>query len=95
MPAIQNVSQTDGTGVTVTWTSDNGAANYTASLIGETDTFSCQSTGMSCEVTELSCGSTYDVTVVATTSAGASLPSYVVPLETGIVGNEIFIMKYS
>ncbi|XP_042564917.1 fibronectin type III domain-containing protein 7-like [Clupea harengus] len=82
MPAIQNVSQTDGTGVTVTWTSDNGAANYTASLIGETDTFSCQSTGMSCEVTELSCGSTYDVTVVATTSAGASLPSYVVPLET-------------
>ncbi|XP_062412452.1 fibronectin type III domain-containing protein 7-like [Sardina pilchardus] len=82
MPEIQSVSQTDGTSVTVSWTSDNSAANYTASLVCETNTYSCESDGTSCEVPELACGSTCDVTVIATTSAGASLPSYAVPLET-------------
>ncbi|KAL2090271.1 hypothetical protein ACEWY4_014959 [Coilia grayii] len=83
MPTITSVSQTLGT-VTVNWTSDNSAANYTASFVCDTATVSCHSDGTSCEIAEtaLLCGSSCDVTVVATSSAGASFPSYVDALET-------------
>lgn len=83
MPKITSVSQSNTSGVLVTWSSDNTLANYTVTVIGEVgDTHICQSNGTSCQVTDLPCGSIYDVSAVAKSSAGESMPSYTVPLET-------------
>ncbi|XP_028823728.1 fibronectin type III domain-containing protein 7-like [Denticeps clupeoides] len=82
MPEIQNVSRTNNSGVSVTWRDNNNAANYTVSLLGQSDTRTCQSSGTSCQVSQLSCGNTYEVSVIAMTTGGFSLPSYTVPLET-------------
>ncbi|XP_043080820.1 fibronectin type III domain-containing protein 7-like [Puntigrus tetrazona] len=85
MPEITSVSQTNmnSSSVLVSWTSDNTVANYTASLIGLVgDTHVCSSNGSSCLVSNLPCGSIYEVSAIASTSAGESMPSYIVPLET-------------
>ncbi|XP_016147370.1 uncharacterized protein [Sinocyclocheilus grahami] len=60
----------------------NTEANYTVIAMGLTDTLTCSSSGTSCYIS-VSCGSTYDVSTYATTTAGQSLPSYSIPLETG------------
>ncbi|TRZ00552.1 hypothetical protein DNTS_008546 [Danionella cerebrum] len=63
MPEIKSVSQTNTSGVLVTWTSTNLVANYTVSVIGSVgDNRVCKSNGSSCEVTNLPCGSIYEVT---------------------------------
>ncbi|XP_063058173.1 fibronectin type III domain-containing protein 7-like [Engraulis encrasicolus] len=83
MPTIETVSQTNGT-VRVVWRSENHAANFTASLVCDTGTVSCDTEENSCEISadQIVCGSDCDVSVIATSGAGASFPSYVVPLET-------------
>ncbi|XP_058618381.1 fibronectin type III domain-containing protein 7 [Onychostoma macrolepis] len=86
MPKITGVSQTNtsSSSVLVSWTSDNTAANYTVSVIGTVgDPHKCHSNGSSCLVSNLPCGSVYEVSAIASTSAGESMPSYTFPLETG------------
>lgn len=58
--------------------------NYTVTAIGHYDKHTCQTKDNSCELTQLPCGSTYDVTAVATTKVGRSLPGFSKTLETGI-----------
>ncbi|XP_016113661.1 fibronectin type III domain-containing protein 7-like [Sinocyclocheilus grahami] len=85
MPEITSVSQTNtsSSSVLVSWTSDNTVANYTVSVIGSVgDTHVCHSNDSSCLVSNLPCGSVYEVSAIASTSAGESMPSYTVPLET-------------
>uniref|UniRef100_A0A3B4GC52 Fibronectin type III domain containing 7 n=1 Tax=Pundamilia nyererei TaxID=303518 RepID=A0A3B4GC52_9CICH len=62
--------------VTVSWTANNRAANYTVSANGDDDKHICSTNKSSCDITDLSCGSTYEVSVEATSTAGPSLPSY-------------------
>ncbi|XP_030643216.1 fibronectin type III domain-containing protein 7 [Chanos chanos] len=84
MPEILSITQNNSSSsVTITWSSANTAANYTANLIGAGTSHSCQSSGTSCEVHSLPCGSVYEVSAIASTAAGLSMPSYTVPLETG------------
>ncbi|KAM7387686.1 hypothetical protein PAMP_023908 [Pampus punctatissimus] len=68
--------------VSVSWTGNNRAATYTVSVLGDDSTHTCSTTGSSCDITELPCGSTYEVSVIATSTAGQSLPSYSDSLET-------------
>ncbi|XP_036375846.1 fibronectin type III domain-containing protein 7-like [Megalops cyprinoides] len=82
-PEILGITQTNASAVLISWRASNREANYTVSVVGERDSHTCQSTGTSCEVPHLPCGSIYEVSAVASTSVGLSLPSYVVPLETG------------
>lgn len=84
MPENIQVNQSNSSSVLVSWTSSNTAANYRVSVIGSVgDTHSCQSNGTSCLVPNLPCGSVYEVSAIAYTTAGQSMPSYTVPLETG------------
>ncbi|KAL1249579.1 hypothetical protein QQF64_020584 [Cirrhinus molitorella] len=85
MPKITGVSQINmpSSSVLVNWTSDNTAANYTVNVIGLVgETHVCHSNGTSCLVSNLPCGSEYEVSAIALTSAGESMPSYTIPLET-------------
>lgn len=67
----------------VHWRSGNDGATYTVTARGEDGLYRCRSTGQSCALAGLPCGSVFSVTAVAETQAGRSLPSYSVPLETG------------
>lgn len=75
--------------VTVSWTANNRAANYTVSANGDDDKHICSTNKSSCDITDLSCGSTYEVSVEATSTAGPSLPSYSEFLETGEQSNAV------
>ncbi|XP_019961794.2 fibronectin type III domain-containing protein 7-like [Paralichthys olivaceus] len=68
--------------VGVSWTANNRAANYTVSAMGDDGTRTCTTTGNSCDITDLPCGSTFEVSVVAHGVTGRSLPSYYETLET-------------
>lgn len=84
MPEIKSVSQSNAATVLVNWSSANTAANYTVTVVGIAgDEHVCHSNGTSCHVTNLPCGSNFDVSATASSSAGNSMPSYTVPLETG------------
>ncbi|XP_012995539.3 fibronectin type III domain-containing protein 7 [Esox lucius] len=84
-PEILSVSQTNSsTSVSVLYTAPNTPnTTYTVTAVGLADTHTCQSNTTSCQLTQLPCGATYDVTAYASTAVGRSLPSYSVPLETG------------
>lgn len=69
--------------ISVSWTAYNRAATYTVSALGDDDVHTCTTSGNSCDITDLPCGSTYDVSVIAASAAGQSLPSYTDSLETG------------
>lgn len=69
--------------IRVHWQSTNDDATYTVTAQGEKGLYRCSSTGESCVVGSLPCGSVFSVTAVAETQAGRSLPSFSVPLETG------------
>lgn len=73
--------------VTVSWMANNRAANYTVSANGDDDKHICSTNESSCDITDLSCGSTYEVSVEANSTAGQSLPSYSEFLETGEQSN--------
>ncbi|XP_036842780.1 fibronectin type III domain-containing protein 7-like [Oncorhynchus mykiss] len=84
-PEILSVSQTNSSSsVSVLYTAPNTPnTTYTVTAMGLTDTHTCQSLSTSCQLTQLPCGATYDVTAYARTAVGPSLSSYSVPLETG------------
>ncbi|XP_028832145.1 fibronectin type III domain-containing protein 7 isoform X2 [Denticeps clupeoides] len=81
-PEILNITQKALSHYTIQWSAANTQANYTVSVAGQVDTRTCQSRGTFCEVPDLPCGTSYEVSAYATTAAGRSLPSYSVPLET-------------
>ncbi|XP_039591444.1 fibronectin type III domain-containing protein 7-like isoform X2 [Polypterus senegalus] len=85
-PQIVNISKVNVSTFSISWISDNDAANYTVRIQAEEDTEAevqtCRSTGRSCQFNDLPCGATFGVSAIAATSAGESLPSYTVPLET-------------
>ncbi|XP_045905926.1 fibronectin type III domain-containing protein 7-like [Micropterus dolomieu] len=66
----------------VSWTANNRPATYTVSALGHDGKYTCTTSGNSCDITDLPCGSTYEVSVIATSAAGQSLPSYSDSLET-------------
>ncbi|KAG5850605.1 hypothetical protein ANANG_G00084220 [Anguilla anguilla] len=82
-PEILSITQTNVSCVNISWSASNKEANYTVKVVGEMDSHTCHSTGTSCEVAHLACGSTYEVSAIACTSVGQSLASYTIPLETG------------
>uniref|UniRef100_A0A3B3RMV0 Fibronectin type III domain containing 7 n=1 Tax=Paramormyrops kingsleyae TaxID=1676925 RepID=A0A3B3RMV0_9TELE len=81
-PIITRIQQLDPFLVSVSWTASNTGAMYTANLLEKRGSHTCSSTGTFCEVTNLPCGTMFDVSVIASTSAGSSFPSFTVPLET-------------
>ncbi|XP_039999685.1 fibronectin type III domain-containing protein 7 [Xiphias gladius] len=83
-PEILNMTQTNSSTYRVLITTPNtGNTNYTITAIGRYNTHTCQTGSSSCELTQLPCGSVYEVTAVASTAVGRSLPGYSKPLETG------------
>ncbi|XP_040854717.1 fibronectin type III domain-containing protein 7 [Ochotona curzoniae] len=81
-PEIKNVSKDIFSVVNVHWQSANDGAVYTVTAQGEKGLYWCSSTGWSCALGSLPCGSLFSVTAVAETPAGRSAPSYSVALET-------------
>ncbi|XP_062338320.1 fibronectin type III domain-containing protein 7 [Osmerus eperlanus] len=82
-PDIVNVTQTNSSSVTVVFTTPNDPnATYVASAVGRSDSHSCVTSSSSCQLSPLPCGASYDVSVVASSPAGHSLPSYSLALET-------------
>ncbi|KAM6217110.1 fibronectin type III domain-containing protein 7 [Rhynchocyon petersi] len=81
-PEIKSVSMVEFSVMSVRWQSTNDHATYTVTAQGETGLYQCSSTGESCTLAGLPCGSGFSITAVAETQAGQSLPSYSVPLET-------------
>lgn len=69
--------------VGVSWTAQNRAATYAVRALGGDGVHSCTTSGNSCDIAELPCGSTYEISVTATSAAGQSLPSYTDKLDTG------------
>lgn len=87
-PEILNMMQTNNSTYSVLFTTPNTPnTNYTITAIGHYDKHTCQTKNNSCELTQLPCGSTYEVTAVATTTVGRSLPGFSKPLETGMIGH--------
>lgn len=86
-PEILNLTQVSSSAVQVLWRATNKQANYTVNAFGNSKTLTCSSTGTSCDITNLPCGTTYEVSMYATTIVGRSLPSYTIELETGRVLN--------
>ncbi|XP_071783006.2 fibronectin type III domain-containing protein 7 [Centroberyx gerrardi] len=83
-PEILNVTQISSSTVRVLFNSPNTPnTNYTITAVGRTDTHTCHTQSSSCELTQVPCGTTYEVMAVASTAVGRSLPSYNMPLETG------------
>ncbi|KAM6919062.1 fibronectin type III domain-containing protein 7 [Xenentodon cancila] len=83
-PEILNMTQSDNSTYRVLITTPNsGLTNYTISATGRYDKHTCESRNNSCELTKLPCGSIYEVTAVATTGVGKSLPGFSKALETG------------
>ncbi|XP_055057194.2 fibronectin type III domain-containing protein 7 [Misgurnus anguillicaudatus] len=82
-PEIQNVTQVNSSTVQVSWNSTNTRANYSVLAVSTTGSLTCTSTGMSCFLSNLPCGTKYQISAYASTTAAQSLPSYTFPLETG------------
>ncbi|XP_027875321.1 fibronectin type III domain-containing protein 7 [Xiphophorus couchianus] len=83
-PEILNMTQTTNSTYKVLISTPNSPnTNYTISATGRYDKYTCQSRNNFCELTQLSCGTIYEVTAVASTAVGKSLPGYSKTLETG------------
>nr|XP_056700705.1 fibronectin type III domain-containing protein 7 [Euleptes europaea] len=81
-PEIISVSKDTLSVINVHWLANNDEAIYTVTAKGEAGMWDCTSTGNSCTLHNLPCGSLFSISAVASTEAGRSLPSYSVPLET-------------
>uniref|UniRef100_A0ABM5G932 Fibronectin type III domain-containing protein 7 n=1 Tax=Pogona vitticeps TaxID=103695 RepID=A0ABM5G932_9SAUR len=81
-PEIISVSKDALSVISVNWHANNDEATYTVTAKGEAGKWQCTSSGNSCAIYNLPCGSLFSISVVASTDAGHSLPSYSVPLET-------------
>ncbi|NXA11998.1 FNDC7 protein, partial [Sapayoa aenigma] len=79
---IKNISKEGLSVISVQWQSNNEEATYVITARGEAGFWHCTSTGTSCTLTDLPCGSAFSVSAIAKSAAGQSLPSYSVPLET-------------
>ncbi|XP_072219072.1 fibronectin type III domain-containing protein 7 [Leuresthes tenuis] len=83
-PEILNMMQTGNSTYRVFITTPNSPnTNYTVAATGRNNKHTCQSKNNSCELTQLPCGSTYEVVAVAKTAVGRSLPGFSKTLETG------------
>lgn len=82
-PTNLNLGLNNSSSVHVSWTANNRNATYTVSTDGGSGGYTCTTSGNSCDVTDLPCGSTYEFSVTASSSAGQSLPSFSISLETG------------
>ncbi|XP_064928492.1 fibronectin type III domain-containing protein 7 isoform X3 [Columba livia] len=82
-PEIKNISKESLSVISVHWQSNNEEATYIVTARGEAGLWHCTSSGSSCTLINLPCGSTFSVSAIARSPAGQSLPSYSVPLETG------------
>ncbi|KAM3605413.1 uncharacterized protein V6R79_025478 [Siganus canaliculatus] len=83
-PEILNMTQTSNSTYRVLFSTPNTPnTDYTITATGRFDTHTCQARNTSCELSHLPCGSTYEVTAVATTAVGRSLPGFSQLLETG------------
>ncbi|KAM3619535.1 uncharacterized protein V6R79_009801 [Siganus canaliculatus] len=82
MPTSLTLSPKNSSCVSVTWTANNRAATYTVSAQGDGGVHTCTTGGSSCDITDLPCGSTYEVSVTAASATGRSLPSYSASVET-------------
>ncbi|KAM8745305.1 fibronectin type III domain-containing protein 7-like [Acanthopagrus schlegelii] len=82
MPTNLMLNQKNSSCVSVSWTANNRAATYTVSATGDGGEHNCTTSGNTCDITDLPCGSTYEVSVTATSAAGQSLPSFSDSLET-------------
>lgn len=83
MPTNLMLNPKNSSCVSVSWTANNRAATYTVSATGDGGEHNCTTSGNTCDITDLPCGSTYEVSVTATSAAGQSLPSFWDSLETG------------
>ncbi|XP_019334912.1 fibronectin type III domain-containing protein 7 isoform X2 [Alligator mississippiensis] len=81
-PEITNISKDALSIISVYWQSNNDEATYIVTARGEAGLWHCTSSGNSCSITNLPCGSVFFVSVVASTTVGQSLPSYSIPFET-------------
>eukprot|EP00062_Callorhinchus_milii_P003466 gi/632940767/ref/XP_007885493.1/ PREDICTED: fibronectin type III domain-containing protein 7-like [Callorhinchus milii] len=81
-PEILDITKVSPSTITVLWQPNNEYASYTVFASGDIGVWSCNSSEYSCRIDDLPCGSTFSVSVVATTPEGKSLPSYSQPLET-------------
>ncbi|XP_059197816.1 fibronectin type III domain-containing protein 7-like [Centropristis striata] len=82
MPMNLMLNPVNSSSVTVSWTANNREANYTVNALGDDGTHTCTTNGKSCDITDLPCGSTYEVSVKAFSPFGNSLRSYSDSLET-------------
>ncbi|XP_056895333.1 fibronectin type III domain-containing protein 7-like, partial [Takifugu flavidus] len=82
MPVNLQLTLKNSSAVSVSWTAQNRAATYAARAMGGGGVHNCTSSGSSCDITDLPCGSTYEISVTANSAAGQSLPSYTDVLET-------------
>ncbi|KAJ4942944.1 hypothetical protein JOQ06_005456 [Pogonophryne albipinna] len=83
MPMNLMLTQRNSSCFSVSWTPNNRLANYTVTASGDDGTRTCNTDGNSCDITDLPCGSKFEVSVIATSPAGLGLPSYSELLETG------------
>ncbi|NWW76641.1 FNDC7 protein, partial [Climacteris rufus] len=81
-PEIKNISKEGLSVISVQWQSNNEEATYVVTARGEAGLWHCTSTGNSCALTDLPCGSAFSVSAIARSPAGQSLPSYSIPIET-------------
>lgn len=79
--------------IRVHWQSNNEEATYTVTARGEAGLWHCTSPGNSCTLINLPCGSAFSVSAIARSPAGQSLPSYSVPLETGMW--ELYVVEHT
>ncbi|XP_040040843.2 fibronectin type III domain-containing protein 7 [Gasterosteus aculeatus] len=82
MPTNLMLDLKNSSRVSVSWTANNSGANYTVSALGGDAEHTCSTSGNSCDITDLPCGSVYEISVRATSLFGQSLPSYSDSLET-------------
>lgn len=83
-PEILNLVQTNISTYRVFVSMPNSpGTTYSISASGHDNMYTCQTKNSSCELTQLPCGSTYEVMAVATAAEGASLPGFTKTLETG------------
>ncbi|KAM9324545.1 fibronectin type III domain-containing protein 7 [Gastrophryne carolinensis] len=81
-PEIKNITRMSASSFLVHWEGSSPETLYTVTARGQSGLWNCSSSGTSCTLENLPCGSKYMVNVVAFTSVGASLPSFSVPIET-------------
>ncbi|NXJ79755.1 FNDC7 protein, partial [Trogon melanurus] len=81
-PEIKNISKEARSVMSVHWHSNNEEATYIVTARGDAGLWHCTSSGNSCALINLPCGSAFSVSAIARSPAGQSLPSYSVPLET-------------